>query len=150
MVVLSSEMAALLSILHAQIGRVVLGESSTLAFPDPIPTQTVNSVTYDLARIGFGDSKGVFQTSDALDRLTIEHTVKNRARHVIRLDRRATVADPLSDGSNFEASMSTYVVTDMPRVGFDATAADWHWKLLKSIMDEGTPDYSLRFLRGEV
>jgi hypothetical protein len=139
-----------LSILHVQIGRVVLSESSTLAFPDPIPTQTVNSVTYDLTRIGLGDSKGVFRTANGLDRLTIEHTLKNRARHVIRLDRLATVADPLTTGNNFEASMSTYVVVDMPRVGFDATAADWHWKLLKSIMDEGTPDYSLRFLRGEV
>lgn len=123
-----------------------------MAFPETIPTQTVNSVTYDFFRTGFGDSKGVFGTADGLNRLSFEHTVKNRQRHVIRLDRSAVVADPLTTGSNLNASMSVYTVVDMPRVGggFDASAADWAWKLLNSIAVEGTPDYSLRFLRGEV
>jgi hypothetical protein len=117
-----------------------------------MPTQTVNSKTYDFYRTGFGVSTGVYQTADGLDRLTFEHTVKARARHAIRLDRLAIVEDPLSTGSSFEAGMSATLAVNMPKLGggFDAADADWLVKLLSSILNEGTPDYSLRFLRGEV
>jgi len=125
-------------------------ESSTLAFPDPIPTQTVNSVTYDFVRTGLKESKGLYKTADGLDRLSFENTATKRLRSVVRLDRTALIADPTETGKSYDASMSTYLVVDRPRYGFNAAACDWHWKLLKSIMDEGTPDYSLRFLRDEV
>jgi len=84
--------------------------------------------------------------------LSFEHTVKARSRHAIRLDRKAIVEDPLTTGSNFEAGMSATLAVNMPNLGggFDAEDADWLVKLLSSILVEGTPDYSLRFLRGEV
>jgi len=121
-----------------------------VAFPETIPTQTVNSETYDFFRIGFGESNGLYTTADGLDRLSFSHTAKARNRHTSRIDRKATVADPLTTGSNFEASMSVIMTVDMPRIGFSAADADWCVKLLSSILNEGTPDYSLRLLRGEV
>jgi len=123
-----------------------------LAFPETLPTQTVNSVTYDFARVGFGESKGLYVTADGLDRLTFEHTVKARTRHSLRIDRDAIVADPLTTGSNFKAGMSATLAVNMPNLGggFSASDADWLVKLLSSILVEGTPDYSLRWLRGEV
>lgn len=123
-----------------------------MAFPDTIPTQTVNSVTYDFFRVGMSGSSGSYSTDDGLNRLSFDHTVKARARHAIRLDRDAIVEDPLTTGSNFKASMSAVLSVNMPRLGegFSATDADWLVKLLSSILVEGTPDYSLRLLRGEV
>lgn len=123
-----------------------------MAFPETLPTQTVNSETYDFFRTGFGSSSGVYTTADGLDRLSFDHTVKARSRHAIRLDRKAVVADPLTTGSNFEASMSAVLAVNMPNIGggFEAADADWLVKLLVSILNEGTPDYSLRLLRGEV
>lgn len=125
-------------------------ESSTLALPDPIPTLTVNAITYDFARVGFGDSKAIYQTSTGNDRLTIEHSQKARNRHVVRLDRKATVADPLTTGSNFETSFSVYTVIDMPRVGFSAATVDYGRQLLEAFMVAGTPDYGLRVIQGEI
>lgn len=119
-----------------------------MSIPDPIPTLTVNSVAYDFVRTGSGDATGVFKTADGLDRLTIAHTEKARRRSVIRLDRTAIADDPLITGNSFEAAMATYVVMDRHKV-FTAAEADWHLKLLSALLLEGTPDYSLRVLRGE-
>lgn len=121
-----------------------------MALPDPIPTLTVNSVTYDFARVGFGDASSVYQTANGLDRLTIQHSQKARNRHVVRLDRKATVADPLTTGNNFETSFSVYTVIDMPRVGFSAATVDYGRQLLESFMIAGTPDYGLRVIQGEI
>lgn len=128
----------------------LLSESNTLALPDPIPTLTVNSVTYDFARIGFGDASSIYQTSDGLNRLGIQHSQKARNRHVVRLDRRAVVEDPLTTGSSYEQSFSVYTVIDMPRVGFSAADVDYGRQLLEAFMLAGTPDYGLRVIQGEV
>lgn len=110
----------------------------------------MNSVTYDFARVGFGESKGLYRTADGLDRLTIEHSQKNRIRHVVRLDRTATVEDPLATGSSFETSFSVYTVIDAPKVGFTAADLDYGRQLLEAFHVAGTPDYGLRVIRGEI
>lgn len=125
-------------------------ESNTLALPDPIPTLTVNSVTYDFARTGFGDTSSVYQTGDGLNRLTLSHAVKNRHRAVIRLDRTETVDDPFTTGSSYNSSFSVYTVFDWKDNDFAAEDLDYGGQLLEAVMLSGTPDYRLRFLKGEI
>jgi len=123
-----------------------------LAFPETIPTQTVNSVAYNFFRTGFGQSNGQFKTADGLNALSISHLYKARTRHSFRIDREALVSDPYTTGNSLKQSMAATLVVNMP--GKDsvltATDADWMVKLLSSLLLEGTPDYSLRWLQGEV
>lgn len=126
-----------------------------MALPDPIPTITINSVTYDLARTGFvgknGASQGsVYQTSNGLDRLTIEHSEKNRKRDVVRFDRKKIAATPFDAAKDQEYSMSAYVVVDSPRLGFTSAEKDYVFQLLSAFWVAGTPDYGLRVLNGEI
>jgi hypothetical protein len=122
-----------------------------LSLESDFVTWTVNSVPYTFFRRSAGDGKSIYTTAEGLDDLVLSQTrTKNsRIRTIVRFDRRATVEDPLATGSNFETNMATYVVNDRPSVGFDATAADWHQKLLSAFLVEGTPDFGLRVLRGE-
>jgi len=121
-----------------------------LALPDPIPTLTVNAVTYDFARVGFGDSSGVFMTGDGLNRLTVSHSRKNRHRAVVRLDRTDTVEDPFTTGSSYNSSFSVYTVFDWKENDFAVEDLDYGGQLLDAFMAAGTPDYRLRFLKGEI
>jgi hypothetical protein len=124
--------------------------------PDPIPTITINSVTYDLARTGVtgktGNSTGaaIYQTSNGLDRLTIEHSVKNRKRDVVRFDRTKVAATPFDAAKDQEYSMSAYVVVDSPRLGFTSAEKDYVFQLLSAFWVAGSPDYGLRVLNGEI
>jgi hypothetical protein len=121
-----------------------------MAIPDPIPTITVDSVTYDFARNSFGPTSGVFATANGNDVLTFSKALKNRNRHSIRVDRRKTAADPLDAGLNQVYRASAYVVFDSPTVGFTAAELDKLGQLLVSVMTSGTPDYVLRALQGEL
>lgn len=122
----------------------------TMALPDPIPTITVNAVTYDFARIGMDSSSAVYQTANGLDRLTVSHQSKTRNRHTLRLDRSKIAADPFDADINQKYTQSAYVVWDTPLIGVTAAEADLHSQLLVAIMAAGTPDYALRVLQGEV
>jgi len=121
-----------------------------MALPDPIPTITVNSVAYDFARVGMTDGKAVYQTADGNDRLTIENSVKNRSRTLIRLDRSKIAANPFDADLNQAYSFSTYVVMDRPKLGVSASEVNLHGQLLDALLVAGTPDYRLRVVQGEV
>jgi len=146
-----NQLAPIWSLLpHARKISEYVTVKATVALPDPIPTQTVNSVAYNLPRVGMTDGKSVYRASDGLDRLTIEHTRKKRTRSVIRLDRRSLVENPFTTGTSLDTNTATYLVSDRDESLVTAVEADWHLKLLLSVLAEGSPDYSLRFLQGEV
>lgn len=121
-----------------------------MALPDPIPTVTINSIAYDFARVGMAGSSAAYQTGDGLDRLTISHTVKNRIRTLVRLDRSKIDEDALITSTNRPYSASTYVVVDRDASGWDPSELDYHFQLLSGLWAAGTPDYGLRVLKGEV
>lgn len=121
-----------------------------MALPDPIPTITVNAVTYDFARVGMTDGNAIYRTATGLDKVTVSHQQKARNRTTLRLDRSKIAADPFDAGINQEYSMSTYVVWDRPKVGFTAAECDLHTQLLTAFLVAGTPDYGLRVLQGEI
>lgn len=121
-----------------------------MALSDPLTQITVNAVTYDFARISFGDGKSVYSTANGLDKLTITHSAKNRLRDVVRFDRKKVAATPFDAALNQEYVTSVYTVIDRPRLGVTAAEADYLNQLLAAFWVQGTPDNGLRILQGEV
>lgn len=86
-------------------------------FADPI-TVTINSVAKVMARISMSGTSAVYQTSDAMVKLTISHQLsKGRIRTMARLDQKAIVPDPLTALNDYE-TLTDYHVIDRPEVGF--------------------------------
>lgn len=91
-----------------------------MAFADP-QSVTIGSAI-SLPRTSFGVASGAFTSADGLTKVSISHTYGTRTRHLIRLDNSLVAADPLLAGVNVKASMSAYLVVDVPLTGFDVTA----------------------------
>lgn len=88
-----------------------------MAFADP-QSVTINAVAQTLPRVSSGVDKGVFQKDDTTVRLTVSSAYAKRTRRTIRLDFSKVAVDPLIPTQNAPYSMSTYIVVDVPQVGF--------------------------------
>lgn len=88
-----------------------------MAFADP-QSVTINAVANSLPRISSGVNTGVFQKDDSLVKLSVSHQNGNRIRRQLRLDHAKVGADPFLSGVNAKYSMSTYLVIDVPLVGY--------------------------------
>jgi hypothetical protein len=86
-----------------------------MAFADP-QSVTINSVANSLPRVSSGANTGSFAKDDGTVKMTVSHQYGKRTRRTIRIDHRKTVSDPLVPAQNTVASMSTYVVVDLPGV----------------------------------
>jgi hypothetical protein len=92
-----------------------------MSFADP-QSVTLNSASVSLPRTASGNGTGVFTSSDSLARLSVAHAYGKRIRRTARLDVKKLTADPYNDGLNSIFSMATYLVVDVPLVGY--TIAD--------------------------
>lgn len=92
-----------------------------MAFTDP-QTITIDSVEASMPRIESAGSKSIYRDAVNEHTLTISHqkTGKKRVRHMVRLDMRDIVADPLTAVNDYE-ELSTYLVVDEPEFGFPDT-----------------------------
>lgn len=88
-----------------------------MAFADP-QSVTINAVAQTLPRTSTSPASSVYTKDDQNVRLTVSHQVGKRNRRTIRLDFRKLAADPFTGGVNNFYSMSTYIVVDVPPVGF--------------------------------
>lgn len=89
-------------------------------FTDP-QTITVNAVAQVMPRISTGNSDSVYSTADESYRLRISHSrINDRRRHLVRVDKRAVAADPLTAENSYQ-ELGTYLVVDEPFVGFSDT-----------------------------
>lgn len=92
-----------------------------MAFTDP-QTITVATVAKTLNLIESDKSKSVYTTADGEYKFTISHQQSGkRTRRMIRVDRTAVAADPLS-AINASVNLGIYVVIDEPPFGFDDTS----------------------------
>lgn len=90
-------------------------------FADP-QSVTVNAVAQSLAAISREGKKSVYAKSDGVYTMTISHDVSaKRERHLVRLDHRKTVSDPLTPANNVDVMSSCYFVIDQPVTGFSDT-----------------------------
>lgn len=91
-----------------------------MAFTDP-QTITVATVAKTLNLIEVDKAKSVYATADNEYKFTISHQLSGkRTRHMVRVDRVAVAADPLT-ALNASVSLGTYLVVDEPEFGFTDT-----------------------------
>jgi hypothetical protein len=93
-------------------------------FADP-QTVTVSAVPIVMPRVGSGIDTGTFRMEGPSSRygLSFSHTYGKRQRHLVRLDHSKIATDVLVPTTNAPYAMSTYLVTDLPLVGYDAAGS---------------------------
>lgn len=95
-----------------------------MAFADP-QSITVNSVAQSLPRVASTATLSEYQKDDMSYKLTISRLVGKRRRYMIRVDARKIAPDPLASANNLEYTLSTFIVMDVPKVGYtNAEAKD--------------------------
>lgn len=92
-----------------------------MAFADP-QSITINAIANSLPRVSSGVNQGSFSKDDGTVKLAVSHTYGNRTRRVVRIDHSKIAADPLTS-ANSKFSMSTYLVVDIPTVGYTVAEA---------------------------
>lgn len=118
-----------------------------MAFADPL---TVNDGTArTLARVGFGANSGTFRSADGLYDLLVSHSYGKRNRSVARLNVAKIAADPLLAGINVRASMSAYLVLDVPPTGFSAADILAEATALTTFLTTGTNAKLIQLIGGE-
>lgn len=88
-----------------------------MAFADP-QSVTISGSANSLPRVSSGTNAGGFSTSDGNLKETVSSSYGKRIRRSIRLDFSKVAPDPLFPAQNTPYSMSTYIVVDVPTVGF--------------------------------
>jgi len=92
-----------------------------MSFADP-QSVTINAIANTLPRVSTDGRTGIFQKDDGTVQLTVSHIIGKRNRRTIRLDHKKIAADPLT-AENTYYSMSTYIVVDVPPVGYTVAEA---------------------------
>lgn len=84
---------------------------------------TINAIAVSLPRTSSSENKGEFKSNDSLVAETVSHQYGKRNRHLFRIDHSKVAADPFQSGLNTKYSMSSYIVFDVPPVGYTVTEA---------------------------
>lgn len=88
-----------------------------MAFADP-QSVTISGTAISMPRVSSGTNAGGFSAADGQTKLSVSHSYGKRTRRLIRLDNSKIAADPLLAGVNVRASMSAYLVIDLPSTGY--------------------------------
>lgn len=88
-----------------------------MAFADP-QSVTINAVAKSLARTGSGLGVGSFSKDDGEVKMAISHAYGKRNRRTLRIDHQKLTTDTLDPTINTLYTMSTYIVVDVPTVGY--------------------------------
>jgi len=122
-----------------------------MAFPDP-QSVTINAVAQSLPRTSSGSNSGEFTKDDGNVKVTISHQYGTRNRRTVRLTHRKIAADPLVAAQNLEYSMTTYVVMDVPKVGYTVAEAKYVVDALSNYLlaGAGSANTTTRVLGGEI
>jgi hypothetical protein len=86
-------------------------------FSDP-QSVTVDSVARSLVRTGSALDSGVFSKDDGSYKLRFNHQYGRRNRHVARFENYSLVPDVMDSSINTQYNMATYLVVDVPVVGY--------------------------------
>lgn len=94
-----------------------------MSFADP-QSVTIDAVPYSMPRISSEATKSLYSDATEALKMTISHQeVKDRTRHMVRLDRRVVAADPLTAVNEYKTA-AVYLVIDSPEFGFSIDALD--------------------------
>nr|QDH90772.1 MAG: hypothetical protein H2RhizoL491704e2950_000002 [Leviviridae sp.] len=98
-----------------------LNKEMPSVFADP-QSITINAIANSLPRVAQGVNTATYSLADRSIQLLLSHQfTTSRARHTVRLNHKQLTADPYSTGSSFDASMSAYLVIDVPLLGYTQT-----------------------------
>jgi hypothetical protein len=93
-----------------------------MAFADP-QSITFSGSALSFPRTSFGTNSGAFTSTDGVKKLSISHSYGKRTRRLIRLDDSNFIDDELITGLAVKATMSAYLVVDVPVYGYSPTDA---------------------------
>jgi len=86
-------------------------------FTDP-QSVTISGTAISLPRVSSGIRQGEFSAADGNAVMSIAHANGKRVRRTARFVHRKTAPDPLYPATNVPYSMTFYIVTDVPLVGY--------------------------------
>lgn len=119
-----------------------------MAFADP-QTVTVDTVANTLPRVSVRDTASSYRKDDGNLELTISHAYGKRNRRVLRVDFRKTAPDPLFPSQNTPYTMSTYIVVDVPKVGYTISEQLTNVEALTSFLTANSGAAITQLLGGE-
>lgn len=88
-----------------------------MTFTDP-QTVTISGVTTPLPRVSTEGDETIYQSADGLIQILASHDSGKRTRHLLRINHSKLTPDPFIPAENVKVSMSTYIVFDVPPVGY--------------------------------
>lgn len=88
-----------------------------MALADP-QSVTIAGVAVSLPRVSTSGGVSVYQSADGNTKLTVTTTTGRRFRRTARLDHKKVAGDPLVPATNTTFSMSTFLMYDVPPVGY--------------------------------
>lgn len=119
-----------------------------MSFADP-QSVTINAIANTLPRVSSGVNNGIFRKDDGNVMLTVSHAYGRRTRRTVRLDHRKIAADPLAVDTNLHYSMSTYIVCDVPILGYTVAEAKQVVDGLTAYLTAGSGSKVTQLLGGE-
>lgn len=87
---------------------------------------TISGSAISLPRTSNGINSAVYTAGDSTVKLSLSHQYGRRVRRTVRLEHSKIAADPLS-AANTKYSMTTYIVLDVPTVGYTVAEAKAVW-----------------------
>jgi len=121
-----------------------------MAFSDP-QSVTISAVTTPLPRTNVGNNGSDYTSADGLIKLNASNAYGRRTRRVLRLDHSKITADPFIPAQNVMASMSVYLVADVPskNVGYSPAEQLAVYAGLKGQMTAASDALVSKLLAGE-
>lgn len=120
-----------------------------MAFADP-QTITISAVTTPLPRTSQSGDETKYASADGLIEMLASHDGgKERNRHLLRVNHSKITSDPFRPAENREVSMSTYIVFDVPIVGYTAAEAQAVWTGFKTQFTASSDLLISKLLAGE-
>jgi redox-regulated HSP33 family molecular chaperone len=118
----------------------------SLADPNTI---TVSGTPISLPRVSTGDNRSEYLSGDGNNRLTVSHDYGKRYRRMVRFDTSKIAADVFDTSENVKKSMSTYIVFDVPDVGYTAAEALAVWVGFNTLLTATSNAVVSKVLGGE-
>lgn len=119
-----------------------------MSLADPLSID-IGAGAVSLPRVSVGAFTSTYTSADGNISVVVGHTYAKRTRRVARVNVKKTAADPLFPAQNAPYTMSSYVVMDVPPVGFTATEVVNVTKGVLTLLTASTNANLIKISQGE-